>query len=65
MDRKVPERELLPSYEVHQEVEQEDLDETEKEHEETTPTNRGREKEEIVSGISSEKSNQEKEKTQN
>ena len=62
MDRKVPERELLPSYETHQEIEKEDQDETEKEHEETTPTNRGREKEEIVSGISSEKSNQEKEK---
>ena len=45
MDRKVPERELLPSYEVHQEVEQD----------ETTTTEPGREKEESGSSISSEK----------
>jgi len=47
MDRKVPERELLPSYETHQEIEQEDQDET-------TPTESGREKEKDGSGISSE-----------
>jgi len=45
MGRKVPERELIPSYEVHQEIE-----------EETTPTEPGRKKEDAGSSISSEQS---------
>ncbi len=50
MDRKVPERELIPSYEVHQEIE-----------EDTTPTEPGREKEDIGSSIASEQSDTGKE----